>query len=313
LRSSQTSNLLKSAPFAFCLLLAMSPLLNGCFIKDIAVNSVADSLADPGDTFSADNDPELIRDAVPFSLKFMESILSATPHHTGLLTALCKGFTEYGYAFVQADGEYVAESDYPKSRELKLRAKNLYVRARDYGLRGLDSRYGHFSDLIYKDPKAAVAKVGKQDIDLLYWTGVSWLAAISTGKDDPDLVSDVPQAEALIYRAYELEPDYDDGSLHDFLITYEGSRPVLMGGSLKKAKEHFEASLKLNNGLSASTYVNYAEAVDEAEQNREEFEEMLHKALDIDVDKKPSWRLVNLIMQKRARWLLTRVDALFVK
>ncbi len=291
----------------------MSFFLNGCFIKDIAVNSVADSLAEPGDTFSADNDPDLVRDAIPFSLKFMESILAATPHHVGLLTALCKGFTEYGYAFVQSDGEYVADSDYPKSRDLKIRAKKLYVRARDYGLRGFDARFSHFSDLIRKDPKAAVAKVGKQDIDLLYWTGVSWMAAISIGKDDPDLVSDVPQAEALIYRAYELEPDYDDGSLHDFLITYEGSRPVLMGGSLKKAKEHFEAALKLNNGLSASTYVNYAEAVDEKEQNREEFEEMLHKALDIDVDKKPSWRLVNLIVQKRAKWLLSRVDTLFVK
>ncbi len=274
---------------------------------------MADSFAASGDTFSADNDPELIRQSVPFSLKLMESILSATPHHVGLLTALCKGFTEYGYAFVQSDSEYIADTDYEKSRAMKLRAKKLYVRARDYGLRGLDVRYNHFSDLILKDPKTAVAKARKQDVELLYWTGASWLAAISIGKDDPDLVSDVPQAESLIYRAYELEPDYDDGSLHDFLITYEGSKPVLMGGSLKKAKEHFEASLKLNKGLSASTYVNYAEAVDEKEQNREEFEEMLHKALEIDVDKKPSWRLVNLIMQERANWLLSKVDTLFVK
>jgi tetratricopeptide (TPR) repeat protein len=86
-----------------------------------------------------------------------------------------------------------------------------------------------------------------------------------------------------------------------------------MGGSLKKAKEHYEAALKLNQGLSASTYVNYAEAVDEKEQNRKEFIEMCNKALAIDVDKKPSWRLVNLITQKRAKWLLSQVDTLFVK
>jgi tetratricopeptide (TPR) repeat protein len=291
----------------------MTPLFSGCFIKSMAVDSFADSLAAPGETFSADNDPELIRQAVPFSLKLMESILSATPRHVPLLTALCKGFTEYGYAFVHSDGLYVADADYPKSQELKERAKKLYVRARDYGLRGFDVRYEHFSDLVRKDPKAAAAKVKKEDVDLLYWTGVSWLAAISLGKDDPELVSDVPQGEALIYRAYELEPDYDDGSLHEFLITYEGSRPTLMGGSLKKAKEHFEAALKLNQGLSASTYVNYAEAVDEKKQDREEFIEMCNKALAIDVDKKPSWRLVNLITQKRAKWLLSQVDTLFVK
>src|SRR5581483_2561041 len=101
-----------SKTFRSCILLlvllAAFPFLNGCFIKSIMVNSFADSLAEPGDTFSADNDPEFVRQAVPFSLKLMESILSATPRHVALLTALCKGFTEYGYAYVQSDGEYIA-------------------------------------------------------------------------------------------------------------------------------------------------------------------------------------------------------------
>jgi len=39
---------------------------------------------------------------------------------------------------------------------------------------------------------------------------------------------------------------------------------------------------------------------------------MLHQALAIDPDAKPEWRLSNLIMQRRARWLLSREDALFV-
>ncbi len=295
-----------------CLLLAF-PLLQGCFLKSMAVDSIADSMAGTGNTFSEDNDPQLVREAIPFSLKLMESILAATPHHVGLLTALAENFTKYGYAYIQSDGEFIQDESYPKSKELKLRAKKLYVRARDYGLRGLDVRFKDFSKLIRTDPKAAAAKAKKEDAELCYWTGVAWMAAISVGKDDQDLVSDVPQAEALFYRAYELNPDYDDGSMHDFLITYEGSRPVLMGGSVKKAEEHFKRALELNKGLSASTYVNYAEAVDEKKQDREEFEEMLNKALAIDVEKKPGWRLVNLIAQKRAKWLLSRTDQLFVK
>jgi hypothetical protein len=39
---------------------------------------------------------------------------------------------------------------------------------------------------------------------------------------------------------------------------------------------------------------------------------MLDKALAIDVDQKPGFRLVNLIMQKRARWLLSRMDKMDV-
>lgn len=295
------------------LLIGVSPVLNGCFIKSIAVNSMADGLAGEGDTFSSDDDPQLVKDAVPFSLKFMESILAATPRHTALLTTLAQSFTEYSYAFVQCEADYIADTDYPKAREMRVRAKKLYKRALGYGLRGLDTRHDHFSQMIMTDPKTAVTKMDKDDVDLLYWTGVSWLAAISVGKEDPELVSDVPQAEALIYKALEINPDYDKGSLHEFLITYEAGKPVLMGGSVKKAKENYDRALELNKGLSASTFVNYAEAVDEKAQNRQEFEDMLNKALEIDVDQDKSTRLVNLIMQKRARWLLSRADTLFVQ
>jgi predicted anti-sigma-YlaC factor YlaD len=301
-------------PLAFLLLLlATGPLLSGCFIKSMAVDSIADSLSGSGDTYSSDNDPDLVRDALPFSLKLMESILSATPRHVGLLTTACKSFTEYGYAFIQADSEYLADEQYEKSKELNQRARKLFIRGRDYGLRGLDVRYPKFSQLIRTDPKAAVAKAKKQDIELLYWTGLSWMAAISIGKDDPELVVNVPQAEALVYRAYELNPDYDKGAIHDFLITYEGSKPAAMGGSVQKAKEHFKRALELNKGERASTYVNYAEAIDRQQQNQEEFEEMLNKALAIDPDKNPSERLVTLITQKRARWLLANLDKIFVK
>lgn len=298
---------------ALLALLALSPVLNGCFIKSMAINSVADGLSGQGETFSSDNDPQLVGDAIPFSLKFMESILAATPRHTALLTTLCQSFTEYSYAYIQCEADYIADNDYTKAREMRIRAKKLYQRALEYGLRGLDTRHDHFSQMIMTDPKAAVAKTNKDDLDLLYWTGVSWMAAISIGKDDPELVSDIPQAEAMIYRVEELDPDYGDGSLQEFLITYEAGKPILMGGSIKKAKEHFEKALELTKGLSASAYLNYAEAVDLKEQNREEFEDMLNKALDIDVDKNKSIRLVNLIDQKRAKWLLSREDMLFVK
>jgi len=37
---------------------------------------------------------------------------------------------------------------------------------------------------------------------------------------------------------------------------------------------------------------------------------MLKKALDIDPDQRPEWRLANTVMQKRARWLLERENDL---
>jgi len=303
---------MKTAPILF-LLLFSSLFLNGCFIKSIAVDSIADSLAGTGDTWSSDDDPELVREAIPFSLKLMESVLAAAPRHTALLTAACEDFTEYAYAYVQQDADFVADKDYPRAQELRHRAKNLYLRARNYGLRALDTRHSTFSQDLYTDSKKAVLEGTKDDVAALYWTGVSWMAAISLSKEDPTLLAEIPLAEALIYRAYALDPDFDDGSIESFLITYEGSKPVLMGGSDQKARDHFKRAVELSGGLELGPYVNFAEAVDEKDQNQEEFVDLLNQALAIDIEKKPSARLVNLIMRKRAEWLLSQVDTIFVK
>jgi hypothetical protein len=38
---------------------------------------------------------------------------------------------------------------------------------------------------------------------------------------------------------------------------------------------------------------------------------LLRAAIDVDLSKKPSLRLPNMIAQKRARYLLSRIDRLF--
>jgi predicted anti-sigma-YlaC factor YlaD len=68
----------------------------------------------------------------------------------------------------------------------------------------------------------------------------------------------------------------------------------------------------LAGGRLAGPYVSYAEAVAVPLEDRELFESMLHKALEIDVNAIPEARLENLVMQSRARWLLGRADALFL-
>jgi predicted anti-sigma-YlaC factor YlaD len=64
----------------------------------------------------------------------------------------------------------------------------------------------------------------------------------------------------------------------------------------------------LTHGLSAGPYVTYAASIAAPAEDRAEFERLLNAALAIDVNKKPEWRLANLIAQKRARDLLARID-----
>ena len=291
-----------------CVLLPLA----GCSVNKFAVNKLGDALAGGGTTFASDNDPELVKQAVPFSLKLMESLLSESPKHRGLLLATSSGFTQYGFAFVQQDADELEATDFAAAQTLRLRAKRLYLRARDYGLRGLDARHPGFSAALAADPRAAVAKLRADDVAQAYWTAAALGAAIGVGKDDPALLAEIPQMEALIDRALALDESWGGGAIHDFLITYELSRQGGSDDPMARARKHFERSLELSGGGRAGTFVTFAETVCVEQQDAAQFEALLQRALAIKPDDLPDQRLATLVMQRRARWLLAQKEELFL-
>jgi len=287
-------------------------LSSGCFsVKKLAVQRAADALASGGDTFASDEDPELVKQAVPFSLKLMESLLAETPDHRGLLLASCSGFAQYAYAFVHEEADELEGTDYAAAEALKLRAKKLYRRAREYGLRGLEAAYPGLRSQLASDPAGALRRVSKQDVPLLYWTAAAWGGYVSLSKDDPSTISELPQVEALIDRAHALDESWGAGSIHGLLISIEMNRSGGTGTAAERARAHFERAMALSNGEQAGTLVTFAEVVSVEQRNLAEFEKLLQQALAIDVDRRPEFRLANTVMQRRARWLLSRKDDLF--
>ncbi|PYT12873.1 MAG: hypothetical protein DMG59_22215 [Acidobacteria bacterium] len=285
----------------------------GCSIKKIAVNKLGNALASSGTTFTSDEDPELVRDALPFSLKLIESLLAESPRNRGLLFAASSGFTPYAYAFVQEEADEVESRDLDKATALRARARQLYLRARDYGIRGLEVSHPGFGGALRRDAKQAVRITRTADVPLLYWTAASWGAAISLSKGQPDLVADQPIVEALIDRALALNEKYGDGAVHSFLITYESSRNGVEGDFAARSRKHFDRAMELSGGYQAAPLLSLAETVCIQRQDRKEFQSLLRRALAIDVNAKPEFRLSNLIMQRRARWLLARTDELFLE
>jgi hypothetical protein len=150
-------------------------------------------------------------------------------------------------------------------------------------------------------------------VSQLYWTAVAWGAAISLNKTDTELGADLPLVEALMRRALELDEGFDLGAIHDFYIVYEGARPAAAGGSVDRARASLARTLELAGGHRAAPLVSFAETVDVGLQDRAEFENLLNQALAIDVNALPEQRLANVIAQRRARWLLARMDRLFVE
>ena len=291
-------------------ILAFAP---ACSVKRVAVNKLGNALASGGGTFTSDDDPELVREAIPFSLKLMESLLAESPRHRGLLFATASGFTPYAYAFVQEEADEIEDRDLAKAYALRVRARKLYLRARDYGIRGLEVGHSNFGGELRRDAKAAVRVANKKDVPLLYWTAASWGAAISLSKNNPDLVADQGIVEALIDRALALDEAFDRGAIHSFLITYEASRNGATGDFAIRSRNHFDRAMELSGGNQAGPLVSLAEAVSLQKQDRNEFETLLKRALAVDVDAKPEFRLANLVMQRRARWLLQKTDELFLE
>ena len=60
-------------------------------------------------------------------------------------------------------------------------------------------------------------------------------------------------------------------------------------------------------------FVTYAENACVISQDRGRFKDLLEKALGVNPDAQPENRLANLVAQRRALWLLGRMDELFLE
>ena len=293
-------------------LTAVACALSACSVQHLAVDRLGDALAGSGATFSADDDPALVRDAAPFSLKLMESLLAERPAHAGLLLAAARGFTQYAYGFVQQGADEIEVEDVTAAFAQRERARRLYVRARGYGLRALAVAHPGIDTALRTQAEAALAPTAAADVPALYWTAAAWAAAIALSTDRPEAVADLPVVGAMMDRALALDPGFDAGALHTFMITFAMSRAG-EAAPAATARRHFDAAIALSHGRQAGPYLALAEAVAVAEQNRAEFLALLDSALAIDADATPTHRLETLILQRRARWLQGRVDELFLE
>ena len=297
----------------FSKMLALAGVLlvvSGCSVRKLAINAVADTFAGGASVFAQDEDPELVAQALPFALKTLEALLAEAPDNPGLLLAACSGFTQYSYAFVETEAFFIEPEDFRGARRLRERALKLYLRARNYCLEGLELAYPGVRRQLMLQPEESAQGLGKEHLDLIYWTAASWGAAISLGQQQPDLAADLPVVRSLLERALSLDEAFAGGALHEAMIAL-ASLPEALGGSEEAARRHFARARELSGGRSAGPYVTLARSVSVANQDRGEFKDLLKKALEVDAQADPDRQLVNILAQRQAEELLERIDDYF--
>jgi predicted anti-sigma-YlaC factor YlaD len=288
--------------------------LSSCSINKLVINKISDALTGSGqnDVFMGDSDPQLVGDALPFAIKMYESLLAQNPDHQGLILTTGSLFIMYANVFVQGPAELLPPGEYRTKAEQLERARKLYLRGTAILEGGLEKKYpGSTAARSNGDLAGFLAKLTGEDVPLLYWNAAGVLSAYALNPFDFDLGMRIPELSSLIARAYELDPDYNDGALDDFYVLFYASLPEGMGGDKALAELHYARALEKSKGLSAGPYVSYATAIAVAKQDYESFRSCLEAALAIDVDSNVSNRLQNILSQRKARYLLEHAGDYF--
>ena len=151
-------------------------LLSGCSVRQYAADTVGDMLAEGGSVYERDGDIVLVGEALPFSIKLLETLLSESPRNQGLLLGVSRAYVLYAYGYVHERADRVAEDDIGAARAHRDRARRLYLRAHRYAVRALEISYPTFDAELVESPRAAatmVTGVGERDVSMLYWTAAS--------------------------------------------------------------------------------------------------------------------------------------------
>lgn len=278
----------------------------GCSLDSLGSRVAAGAVAGNGDVFAADDDPDLIAAAAPFGLKVTDALIVKRPDDRALRLSAARGYTQYAYAFVQLPADPLEARDVGAAYEQRARAQRLYLRARDHGLAALN-----LTPDFPLQGVSPLARMRRDDAELLYWTAAAWFGAITLAKDAPAMLASLPRAQALLDRAAALDPGTAGGGLHVLQLAVEAGRPDAGPGALDRARGHYERALAATGGRDAGVHVAMAEAIAQGRGKKAEFEALLAQALAVNADADAARRLANRVAQRRARWLLTQTEDLF--
>ena len=318
--------------------LSASSLTSCASIERHAVRSMADMFTSPGgaSAFTGDDDPQLIADALPLALKFQEILLQKDPGNADLAAATGKNFVMYSGAFVQMPAERLPDEEWQAYSDAEKRAKKLFRRGRDYCLSALEIRHGGFRDALESgDYDGAAGMLETSDAEAVRWAALGWLGMASVDPLDIEVASGLDKAVLLLYEGLLL--DDQDASVHDTLVQVLLSLPSSMvlnamdrgpetGAAVEayyknagvgadarsRALYHYGQAVALSGGDSPSPYITLAVTMAVADQDLDQYKDLLNKALAVDPGADPDNRLMVIVYQERAAWLLEHSEDYFL-
>jgi len=286
----------------------------GCSLSQLTTDQTASLLATGSVALDRESDLVFARDAMPASLKTLETFLINSPNNQDLLFLLTKGFNAYALLFLEGDLEKARlEGTEREVESLNRRAVLHYLRARTYGFILLN--YVELEEAALSGDLEALGKalegLQKDDVPALFWTTQAWASAINLSQDDPDMVGALPVVEKMMRRVMKLDGNYLAGSPYIFMGSFFASRPRMFGGDPDEAKKYFQTALERYGEVNLLVPYMFGRLYAVQVQDRALFNNMMAKVLEAEVTEHPDFRLQNEAARERARFWVDHVDDLF--
>ena len=198
-------------------------LSTSCSVQKFTISKLTDAFSSDDNTaITSEDDPELVKEALPFTIKMYESLISKDSTNDKLLLSTGKMLCLYSQAFILFPADTLADSLTEQKKAMSKRAKKLFLRARDYSLKGLEIRHHGISNIIKQgNINSAMAMTTPADTSYLYWCAAGWLGAIISDRSDLGLGLTVKKPAAMINKVLEFNDCFENGArsrIHVFFL-----------------------------------------------------------------------------------------------
>ncbi|MGC8594494.1 MAG: TRAP transporter TatT component family protein [Candidatus Kryptoniota bacterium] len=272
---------------------------SSCSIVSLTISATSGILEGGFEAMNQETDLKLAAAAIPADLKLLDGLILKAPDNEELLLLGAQGYASYALGFVEDSSA--------------ARASEMYLRARDYGLRIL------FKNKAFKMSfngnldsfQKALSMFGKSDIPAIFWTANAWGSYINLNRDNIEAIADLPKVEAMMGFVLKHDETYFYGGAHLFFGTIEASLPPLFGGDTASARRHFERAIQISGGKFLMAYYYYAKTYAVMRQDRDLFRALLKKVVNAPVHILVQQDLANAIAKSKSKALLEKENDYF--
>ncbi|MBW2731385.1 MAG: hypothetical protein JRH20_03270 [Deltaproteobacteria bacterium] len=300
-------------------LLSLTFICSACSLRQITVDQTAQVFKHGAAAMDKEWDYELAATSFAPTIKTLETFLYSSPQNPVLLKLLARLYSGYGMVVLEDQLERMAASSddldaNPAVEQLRLRAKEMHLRAHRYGLRLLETHETGAKETFKKGREALekfLASCDEDDVEGLFWAAAPLSMAINVDREDVALMGNIAKIKAILERVVALNEGFYFANAHVILGSLYGSVGPMLGGDAKRAREHFERALKLTKRRFLLVQLMYAKTLAVQVQDRKLFDALLDEVDKADINILVDQRLANVGAKRQATRLRARASELF--